>query len=207
VNGRKRQRILHQGKAGLAPNPKMFVFLDRMTNTKRFEVRAGPDGKLPVEETISLLAMQCVVRGQTPNDFRVMISAEETLLDRLVPRTNKLIQACMATVLPVPISQRQQEVLRGILQNLSNKEIASKLNIAERTVKFHVSSLLQKFHVSGRVDLMQKAGELLSGERARIDNLSPELLARATPTPSPAVSNLRPELVRMAASERRTVNR
>jgi DNA-binding NarL/FixJ family response regulator len=207
VRGHKRQHIVHQSKAGLVPNPKMFVFLDRMTNTKRFEVKAGPDGKLPVEETISLLAMQCVVRGQTPHDFRVMISAGENLLDRLVPRTNQLIQACMATVLPIPISQRQQEVLRGILQNLSNKEIASKLNIAERTVKFHVSGLLQKFHVPGRVDLMQKAGELLSGERARIDSLSPDLLARATATPSPAVSTLRPELVRMAASERRTVNR
>jgi DNA-binding NarL/FixJ family response regulator len=38
----------------------------------------------------------------------------------------------MSTVLPMHISQRQQEVLRGIIQNLSNKEIASKLNLAER---------------------------------------------------------------------------
>jgi len=43
------------------------------------------------------------------------------------------------------LSRQEQEVLDSLLQNLSNKEIASKLNIAERTVKFHVSNLLNKF--------------------------------------------------------------
>jgi len=38
------------------------------------------------------------------------------------------------------LSRREQEVLDSLLENLSNKEIASKLNIAERTVKFHVQS-------------------------------------------------------------------
>src|SRR6202790_4024817 len=38
------------------------------------------------------------------------------------------------------LSRREQEVLDSLLENLSNKEIASKLNIAERTVKFHVSN-------------------------------------------------------------------
>ena len=42
------------------------------------------------------------------------------------------------------LSRQEQEVLDSLLQNLSNKEIASKLNIAERTVKFHVSNLLNK---------------------------------------------------------------
>jgi len=35
-----------------------------------------------------------------------------------------------------------------------DKEIASKLNIAERTVKFHVSNLLNKFGVRRRADLI-----------------------------------------------------
>jgi len=34
------------------------------------------------------------------------------------------------------LSRREQEVLDSLLENLSNKEIASKLNIAERTVNF-----------------------------------------------------------------------
>ena len=207
MNGHKRQRSPQRVQSDFALNPKTFIFFDKTTNTKRFEVKAGRDGKLPVDETISLLAMQCVVRGQMPNDFQIMVSAGENLLDGLVPRTNKLIQACMATVLPIPISQRQQEVLRGILQNLSNKEIASRLNIAERTVKFHVSALLQKFHVSGRGGLMQKAGDLLSGERSRTENLSPQLLALPASNLVPLGPVLEPKLLRLTASERRAVNR
>ncbi len=52
------------------------------------------------------------------------------------------------------LSRREQEVLEALLENQSNKEIANKLNIAERTVKFHVSNLLNKFGVRRRADLI-----------------------------------------------------
>jgi DNA-binding NarL/FixJ family response regulator len=52
------------------------------------------------------------------------------------------------------LSRREQEVLNLLLENLANKEIASKLNISERTVKFHVSNLLSKFGVRRRADLI-----------------------------------------------------
>jgi len=52
------------------------------------------------------------------------------------------------------LSRREEEVLDSLLENLANKEIASKLNISERTVKFHVSNLLSKFGVRRRADLI-----------------------------------------------------
>jgi len=52
------------------------------------------------------------------------------------------------------LSRREQEVLSALLENLANKEIGSKLNISERTVKFHVSNLLNKFGVRRRADLI-----------------------------------------------------
>ena len=52
------------------------------------------------------------------------------------------------------LSRREQEVLSSLLENLANKEIGSKLNISERTVKFHVSNLLNKFGVRRRADLI-----------------------------------------------------
>ena len=54
----------------------------------------------------------------------------------------------------VAISRREREVLDLLLDNLSNKEIAGKLFVSERTVKFHVSNLLSKFHVPRRADLI-----------------------------------------------------
>jgi DNA-binding NarL/FixJ family response regulator len=52
------------------------------------------------------------------------------------------------------LSRRECEVLESLMLNLSNKEIASKLNISERTVKFHVSNLLAKHGVRRRADLI-----------------------------------------------------
>ncbi|PYQ20040.1 MAG: hypothetical protein DMF79_11330 [Acidobacteria bacterium] len=52
------------------------------------------------------------------------------------------------------LSRREQDVLDPLLLNYSNKEIAARLNISERTVKFHVSNLLAKFQVQRRADLI-----------------------------------------------------
>ena len=55
---------------------------------------------------------------------------------------------------PAELSRREQEVLAGLLENLANKEVADRLHISERTVKFHVSNLLAKFGVRRRADLI-----------------------------------------------------
>jgi DNA-binding NarL/FixJ family response regulator len=55
---------------------------------------------------------------------------------------------------PSELSRREQEVLGGLLENLANKEVADRLHISERTVKFHVSNLLAKFGVRRRADLI-----------------------------------------------------
>ena len=53
------------------------------------------------------------------------------------------------------LSRRQAEVLEGLNEGLANKEIANKLNISERAVKFHVSNLFTKFKVNSRIQLMR----------------------------------------------------
>ena len=55
---------------------------------------------------------------------------------------------------PTELSRREQEVLASLLENLANKEVAERLHISERTVKFHVSNLLAKFGVRRRADLI-----------------------------------------------------
>lgn len=52
------------------------------------------------------------------------------------------------------LSPREIQVLDLLLDNLSNKEIAARLKVAERTVKFHVSNVLTKFGVHRRADLI-----------------------------------------------------
>ena len=145
-----------------AVRPTAFLFVERKSGIRRFEVKASDDGRMPIEQAASLLAIHCVARQQQPRDFDVMIAAGEDLIDGIVGRANKLIRSCSGfKVAGMPLSRRQHEVLASIAQNLSNKEIAAKLNVSVRTVKFHVSTLLEKFEVRGRVDLMIEAAEFL----------------------------------------------
>jgi DNA-binding CsgD family transcriptional regulator len=160
---RAKKSPLHSPVTGaFSVRPKLFVFFDRKSGMRRFEVRAGDDGRMPAEQAASLLAIHCVARQQQPRDFDVMVAAGEDLVEGIAGRANKLIRSCSGfKVAGMPLSRRQHEVLAAIAQNLSNKEIAAKLNVSVRTVKFHVSTLLEKFEVRGRVDLMIEAAEFL----------------------------------------------
>ena len=55
------------------------------------------------------------------------------------------------------LTTRELEVLRMIVKGLSNKEIASALNIAEVTVKLHVSHVLEKLNVKDRTHAATEA--------------------------------------------------
>jgi len=120
-------------------------------------VEAGPDGCFPVDQAAGLLAMHCMVRGQSPNDYVVMVKAENDLLEGLTEKAEKLLQAGHSVGSPVKLTRREEEVLGGVMKSLANKEIAATLNLSERTVKFHVSSLLSKFRVRGRMELVREA--------------------------------------------------
>ncbi len=86
-----------------------------------------------------------------------MVITRDSLLEVVAERAQQLLAAGRALGAGVKVSRREREVLDGILQNLANKEIASRLNLSERTVKFHVSSLLAKFGVTNRMALSREA--------------------------------------------------
>ena len=134
-----------------------YYFYEKNTGVTHFHVEAGPDGCLPVDQAAGLLAMHCMVRGQSPNDYMVMVKAENDLLEGLTEKAEKLLQAGHSVGSAVKLTRREEEVLGGVMKSLANKEIAATLNLSERTVKFHVSSLLAKFRVRGRMELVREA--------------------------------------------------
>ena len=48
------------------------------------------------------------------------------------------------------LTDREREVLEQIAQGLTNREIAEKMVISEKTVKTHVSNLLDKLNLEDR---------------------------------------------------------
>ena len=101
--------------------------------------------------------MHCLVRGQVPSDYIVMVQADNGTLEGLNEKADKLLEAGRSVHGRVRLTRREEEVLTGVTNSLSNKEIATNLNLSERTVKFHVSSLLAKYRVRGRMELVREA--------------------------------------------------
>lgn len=218
---RRKQSVEAQNQ----PSPfllQSFVLCERSSGAVRFRVDADPDGSMPVEKIAGLLAVHCLVRGQAPEDYELMVVPRESLLDAAAERAQELLAAGRALGAGVKVSRREQEVLECILQSLSNKEIAAKLNVAERTVKFHVSSLLAKFGVADRVALSREASlgripsnslsgqltpESLFGFPVRRPQTMPEdspasSAPERTPVPSREAPRTRNRLLPMFARER-----
>jgi len=141
----------------------VFFFYEKSTGVAHFHVDAGPDGGFPVDQAAGLLAMHCMVRGQSPSDYIVMVQAADELLEGLSDKANKLLEAGKSVRNHVKVTRREEEVLSGLMKSLANKEIAATLNLSERTIKFHVSSLLAKFNVRGRMELVREASRHTPG--------------------------------------------
>jgi DNA-binding CsgD family transcriptional regulator len=154
---RSNHRISNGNRKGVQICPDLFVFYEKRTGVAHFRIEAGADGRLPVDQAAGLLAMHCLVRGQSPSDYVVMVEASDNLLGGVAQKAEKLLEAGRSVPAPVQLSRREEEVLSGVMRSMANKEIAAALHLSERTVKFHVSSLLAKFRVRGRMELVREA--------------------------------------------------
>jgi DNA-binding CsgD family transcriptional regulator len=89
------------------------------------------------------------------------------------------------------LSQRQQDVVKLLLEGKSNKQIASALSISERTVEFHLKNIYDKFEVASRVELVLKLGSSTVANKAEIaDNRDMLNLRNWAPSLKEAVSKI-----------------
>ena len=178
---RNEQRDSNASRANLSRE--LYFFYEKNTGVSHFHVEAGADGRFPVDQAAGLLAMHCLVRGQSPSDYVVMVEAAPCALAGLKEKAEQLLQAGHAVGSSVRLTRREEEVLGGIMRTLANKEIAASLNLSERTVKFHVSSLLAKFRVRGRMELVREAARHTASPMTALQPVATREVRSAVPAP------------------------
>jgi DNA-binding NarL/FixJ family response regulator len=117
-------------------------------------------------------ALRCGAAGVIPKhaSYDVILNALKLILagDLYVPAGRHAMASSFApayaditakqSTTPAPsaderLSERESEVLSLVVAGLSNKAIASRLKIAESTVKVHVSRILRLFNVNSRTQI------------------------------------------------------
>lgn len=116
-------------------------------------LEAGANGYIlksaPVEELTSGIA--CVLSGDTfitPSFAMSVITAlRTTSLRKVASRTAQL-------------SSREDQVIKLLLHGKTNKEIALRLAISEKTVKHYMTLLMQKLNVRNRIEVVLAAQKM-----------------------------------------------
>ena len=81
----------------------------------------------------------------------MIIGGESYIQPKLIPALNKrLVTRDIDKDKINSLTDRELEVLIQVANGMFNKEIATTLNISERTVKNHVSNIFKKIGVSDR---------------------------------------------------------
>jgi DNA-binding NarL/FixJ family response regulator len=107
-------------------------------------IRAGANGYLlkNTESSRVIEAIRAVARGQS--------ILEPQLVSKLLVELRRLSDSRSVPTNVSGLTDRELELLRLVAQGLSNKEIASTLDLAESTVKNRLSILFEKLDVKDR---------------------------------------------------------
>lgn len=138
-------RRLHVEQPDLA----VLVLLPRLEDPQIYSLlRLGVKGVLAYSQAQRELASSAcqVAKGGYCVPSEILTGFIESILPELDGGKSPLPE--------IEVSRRERDVLDLLLENLSNKEIAARLFVSERTVKFHVSNLLNKFGVQRRAELI-----------------------------------------------------
>jgi DNA-binding NarL/FixJ family response regulator len=109
-------------------------------------------------------ARQCLDRhtwrGMQFNDLVILLPADDhSLAQRARARTSRL-NTVAKLPLAMPLSPRQQQVLRGLLQGLTTRQIAAQLGLRPRTVLMHVAAIKTRLQAATRAQLAGRVFEL-----------------------------------------------
>jgi DNA-binding NarL/FixJ family response regulator len=133
------------------PELRAVVLLDSLNNEVIVEAfRSGVDGVICRDDSIDTLikCLGCVYAGQIWANSAQLRLVLQVLSQQSVPRT--VVDANGTSLL----SKRELDVIRGVAEGRTNREIATHLKLSEHTVKNYLFHVFEKLGVSNRTELL-----------------------------------------------------
>ncbi len=130
--------------------PNINILILSMHSNEEFitkALNAGANGYLPKDTSMKELleAINIIAKGE--NYFNKGIS--DTILKSMVNKSK--------TTKTETLTNRELEIVYRVVEGLTNKEIAEKLNISVRTVDSHKNNVLHKLNIKSSVELVKYA--------------------------------------------------
>jgi two-component system, NarL family, nitrate/nitrite response regulator NarL len=137
---------------GLSPLTRVLVISDSLTTSEGISVlKAGAKGYCSSHINAALLkkAVKTVLQNELWAGHKVVtkLVEEMTALSR-----HEMLTARSKTPLDT-LSARKRQIADLVIKGHPNKEIASRLNISEATVKSHLTAIFHRLQLSGRLKL------------------------------------------------------
>jgi len=154
LKGHTLSRFIHSVQAK-SPHTRVLYLLRKPLSDDSIiaDMKTGIRGYVKITDSPAIIAraLQSVQAGE--------IWAERRILEKAIANPMLLPETIQSHVpgLP-PLTNREMEVLTMVLQGASNREIANRSSISERTVKTHLYRVYRKLNVKSRT----KAIALLS---------------------------------------------
>jgi DNA-binding NarL/FixJ family response regulator len=142
-------------------------FLERFPDQTVVVVSGSGDAGL-ITEAINLGAMGFIPKSTSMERFLAALRFVLSGGTYVPPEALHAAAGARSSADDLGLSPRQQQVLALLMEGLSNKVIARKLEIAENTVKIHVGAVLAGLGVDTRAKAIVKGNRLgLGAQRAQ----------------------------------------
>jgi DNA-binding NarL/FixJ family response regulator len=129
------------------------VALVARTGAKGFVLKSGPLEPL-------LEAIQYVARGEAWADPMLSVTSHREFLRFAGGEGDGTLDPLQA------LSQRELEVVKLVADGLSNRDIAARLSISEKTVTSHLNHIFEKLGVASRLQAALLYGKVARGSQA-----------------------------------------
>lgn len=93
---------------------------------------------------------------QKPFNDQVLLDRIQAALDQHVQQSEEIAERHGIMAQLAQLTGRERQVLDGIVDGESNRHIASRLSLSEKTIEFHRSKVMRKMEASSLADLTRK---------------------------------------------------